>query len=76
MTTIIEVGSEVNIRLFTYKSRRHYGGRDITTTAHIVKAKLYATQGGHQKYIVDLLEAGAGYPKSHRIAVCENDFNL
>ena len=75
-TTATTPGAEIKVRLYTYKSRRHYGGRDITTTSHVVKARLFGTQGGHQKYIVELLEDGAGYAKGHKIAISEDDFNV
>ena len=69
-------GEEINIRLFTYKSLRHYGGRQITTTPHTCKAKLIKEQGGHQNYVVELLERCAGFRTGHIIAVCENDYNI
>lgn len=64
------------IRLYSHKSFRHYGGREITTTPHLCKAELIKEQTGHQKYICKLLEACAGFKAGHVIAICENDFNI
>lgn len=68
--------TEVNVRLFSDKSFRHYGGREITTTPHICKAVLLSMQRGDQPYIVELLEDCAGFKKGHKIAVSENEYNL
>lgn len=72
----VEINQEVNIRLFSYKSFRHYGGREISTTTHICKAILVGTQNDHQKYIVTLSEPCMAFKVGHKIAVCENDFNI
>lgn len=66
----------VKVRLFTHKSFRHYGGREITTTPHICEAVLVGTQSGHQPYIVELLQPCAGFPKGHKIALQEKNYNL
>lgn len=73
---ITESGVVVKVRLFTYKSFRHYGGREIKTISHTCSATLIGLQNGHQKYIVELLEPCAGWPTGHKIAVSENNFNI
>ena len=76
MKLITEMGVVVKVRLFAYRSFRHYGGREIKTTSHTCSATLVGTQDGHQKYIVELLEPCAGYPTGHKIAVSENNYNI
>jgi len=69
----------MKVRLITYKSFRHYGGREITSKAHSVLAKLVAQQDSYQKYIVELLEDvedGATYEKGRRVAVPEKNYNI
>lgn len=66
----------IKIRLYSYKSFRHYGGREITTTPHTCEAELVKTQPGHQPYICRLLTACSGYPAGHLIAVREKDYNV
>lgn len=75
-TTKMKEGTEIIVRLTTYKSRRHYGGRHVTPKQHIVKAKFIKEQPGYQPYIVELVEAAAGYNKGHRIAITKKDFNI
>lgn len=76
------IGQTFMVRLMSYKSVRHYGGRDITPYAHLVEATLVALQDGLQPYIVTLNEemkaynGRVQYPKGHKIAICENDFNV
>lgn len=76
LTPALPASSEVTVRLYSHKSFRHYGGREITTTPHLCKAELVREQAGHQKYIVKLLEPSAGFKAGHLIAVCENDYNV
>jgi len=66
---------ETTIRLYSYKSFRHYGGREITTNAHLCKALFIRTQDDHTN-LVKLLEDCAGYKKGHLIAVQDCDFNV
>lgn len=64
----------VKVRLFTYRSIRHYGGRNITTTAHICNAQLVADDK-HTKIVI-LLQDCAGYKVGHKIAVQNKDYNI
>lgn len=64
----------IKVRLFTSKSFRHYGGREITTTPHICDAIFIADQKHTQ--VVQLLSDCAGYSKGHKIAVDNKDFNI
>jgi hypothetical protein len=64
----------VKVRLFTYKSFRHYGGREITTTPHICEALFIADQKHTQ--VVELLADCAGFKKGHKIAVNNKDFDI
>lgn len=64
----------IKVRLFTYKSFRHYGGREIVTTPHICNASFVADQTHTQ--VVELLEDCAGWKKGHKIAVQNKDFNI
>lgn len=70
------MNAPVKIRLLSFKSFRHYGGREITTKVNFCQAVLIDTQSGYQKYIVELLEDCAGFKKGHKIAISENDYNL
>lgn len=76
------IGQTYIVRLMSYKSVRHYGGREITPVAHFIEATLVAIQDGYQPYVVTLNEdmkdyAGRmQYRKGHKIAVTENDFAL
>jgi len=63
------------IRLFTYKSFRHYGGREISTTPHICKAVLIKQQID-QTMLVKLLEDCAGFKAGHLISVQPQDFDI
>jgi hypothetical protein len=65
----------ITIRLLSYKSFRHYGGREITATPHLCKALFIKRQIDHTN-VVELLEDCAGYSKGHIIAVSDNDFNV
>lgn len=62
----------LKVRLYTYKSFRHYGGREIQSTAHICDAKFIKNQIDHTT-VVELLEDCAGYKKGFLIAVGEHD---
>lgn len=64
----------IKVRLFTYKSRRHYGGRDITPMPHICGAKFLFDQV-HTK-VVELQEDCAGFRRGHKIAVQNSDFDI
>lgn len=69
------MNAPVKIRLLTYKSFRHYGGREITTTSHICSAVLIEQQRDHSFY-VELLEDCAGFKKGYKIAVLENNYDI
>lgn len=71
----MESNTQIKVRLFTYKSFRHYGGREITTTPHICLAKFIKSQSDHTE-VVELLEPCAGWKAGHKIAVQTKDFNL
>ena len=69
-------GTKIKVRLFTYKSFRHYGGiREISTTSHICEA-LYVKTEPNGTNLVELVEECEGYRKGHYIAVTDTDFNL
>lgn len=70
----MKAGTIVIIRLYTYKSFRHYGGREITETPAKCKASFIADQV-HTK-VVTLLEDCAGFKRGYKIAVDNKDFNL
>ena len=65
----------VKIRLYTYKSFRHYGGREITTASHICSATLIEVQSDGT-YYVELSEDCAGFQRGHKIAVPSKDYNI
>jgi hypothetical protein len=65
----------IKIRLTTYKSFRHYGGREITPTYHICNAKLIAEQRDHTFY-VELLEDCAIWKAGYKIAVLPINYNV
>lgn len=74
------INNQYKIRLNSYKSLRHYGGRDITTFAHVVNATLTALQdGGSQPYIFTLdqdVKNHKGqivYKAGHKIAISPKD---
>ena len=67
--------SLVNVRLYSYKSFRHYGGREITTIPYICSAILIEEQRDHTFY-VELTEDCALFKKGHRIAVLPKDYNV
>ena len=64
-----------SVRLYSYKSFRHYGGREITTTPYICKAEFVANQQDHS-IVVKLLEGCAGFKSGHLIAVNPIDFDI
>lgn len=66
----------MKIRLYSHKSFRHYGGREITETTHTCEAALVRTQAGHAPYVCKLITACAGYPAGHVIAIMEKDYNV
>ena len=76
MKANIEIGQEVKVRIVSFTSFRHYGGREITSKSNIVNAKLIKMQSGFQPYIVELLDKCESLPKGHKIAVSETDFNI
>jgi len=67
------IGQTYKVRIVSYKSFRHYGGREITEKVDFVDAVLVALQDSDQRYIVSLNESCAGFPKGHKIAVNENN---
>ena len=74
-----EINNQYEIRLSSFKSLRHYGGRDITTFAHIVNATLTAIQDGAAPYIFTLNQdvknnnGATIYKAGHKIAVNSRD---
>lgn len=70
-----ETMEPITIRLFSYKSFRHYGGREITVTPHLCKALFIKRQSDHTN-LVELLEDCIGLKKGHLIAVIDRDFNI
>jgi len=66
---------KTKIRLYNYKSFRHYGGREINTTHVICDAVFISDQKDGTK-LVELLEDCAGFKKGHKIAVLPKDFNI
>jgi len=76
MKTKIEIGQQVKVRILSFTSFRHYGGREISTKPNVSNSILVAIQSGYQPYIVELLEDCAGLKKGHKIAIAENDFNV
>ena len=65
----------MKIRLHTYKSFRHYGGREITAYNHTCEAKLIEKQRDGT-YYVELLTDCANFKKGHKIAVLSIDFDV
>lgn len=76
------IGETFKVRLLSYTSFRHYGGREIKTDAHVVDAVLVGLQDGYLRYIVELTrdckdaQGKVQYKSGRKIAVCENDFSL
>ena len=66
----------MKIRLLTYKSFRHYGGREITPTPHICEAEFVKRQPVDHTIVVKLLEDCGNFKKGHILAVQENDFDI
>ena len=66
---------QVKIRLYTYKSFRHYGGREINTTSHICSA-IFLFEQTDGTNVCQLCEDCAGYKIGSKIAILEKDFNL
>lgn len=71
----METGSIVIIRLFQYKSFRHYGGRSITSVPHTCKAKFIEQQRDHS-FLCELQEPCNGFLAGHKIAVPSGNFNI
>jgi hypothetical protein len=71
-----DIGNTYNVRLYNYKSIRHYGGRDIATTPVTCLATLVGIQDGHQPYVVALNYDCDGYKAGRKIAISDNDFNI
>ena len=71
----METGTLIKIRLFSYKSQRHYGGRDIKSYPHICNAKYIKEQIDHT-YLVELTEPCMMFNVGHKIAVLQKDFNI
>lgn len=71
----MEAGYVVTVRFSTYKSHRHYGGRQILTTTHLCRATFVEMQRDHTALVV-LLENCAGYCAGHKIAINPIDFNI
>ena len=63
---------QVQVKLYTYKWYRHYGGRNITTNAHTCKAN-YLLDQENGTHLVELLEDCANYKAGHKIAVHNKD---
>lgn len=76
------IGQTFKIRLNSYKSIRHYGGREITPYKHIVNATLIGLQRGPQYYIMSLqsdmkdYKGRVQFKKGHKIAVTDRDFDV
>jgi len=68
------MNTTINVRLYTYKSFRHYGGREITTTPNICPAILIESK--NNTHIVELLKDCAGYKAGHKIGVLNKDYNI
>lgn len=75
MQIIPQPGAIINIRLQSFKSRRYYGGRDITTTQHICKAQ-YMLKQVDGTFLCKMLEPCAGLPTGHLISVYGKSFNI
>jgi hypothetical protein len=67
--------SIVMIRLYEYKSFRHYAGREITSIPHICPAKFIEEQRDHT-FVVELLEPCMLFKIGYKIAVLPKDFNI
>jgi hypothetical protein len=67
------IGQTYKVRIVSYKSFRHYGGREITEKIDFVDAVLVGLQDSDQRYIVSLTQSCIGFPKGHKIAVTENN---
>lgn len=63
------------IRITTFSSTRHYGGRDIKQVQHICKANFIKDQRDNTK-LCKLIEDCAGYKANHLLAVQPIDFNV
>lgn len=70
----MEPNAKIRVRLFSYKSFRHYGGREITTNAHFCDALFLEDQGSSK--VVSITDDCAGYKAGHKISVMNKDFNL
>jgi hypothetical protein len=70
------IGQTFKIRIVSHKSFRHYGGREITSTANFVNAVLDSIQDSDRPFIMTLLDSCAGFNKGHKIAVSDTDFDI
>ena len=73
---IMEANTQIKVRLYSYTSFRHYGGREINTTPYVCSAIFIEKLTINNTNIVALTEDCAGYKKGHKIAVMEKDFNV
>jgi len=71
----MESGTVIKVRLYEFKSFRHYGGREITTIPHVCHAKFIEEQRDHT-LLVQLIETCMLFKSGHKIAVLPKDFNL
>lgn len=71
----MEAGTQINVKVYSYKSVRIYGGREITTTFEIVPALFVKDQRDHT-HVVELIQDCKSYKKGHVIAVQPKDFNV
>lgn len=60
------------IRLYTYKSFRHYGGREITTKTHLCRA-LFVDNQTDGTVLFQLLDDCAGYKKGNKVSILAKD---
>lgn len=75
MQNSIEANTVIKVRVYSYKSFRHYGGREIKVIPFIVNAKYLYSQQDHTE-VVELLEGCDAYSKGHKIAIMQKDFNI
>jgi len=68
-------GTQIRVRILSYKSFRHYGGREITSTSNICLATFLFSQRDHTN-VVELNEDCAGYKKGHKISILPIDFDI
>ena len=71
----VDVMEPIYVKLYKYKSFRHYGGREIETSAFRCKAMFIKRQSDHTN-VVELLEDCIDFKKGHLIAIMDKDFNV